>query len=773
MADVSKIKLPNGTTYDIKDAVARAKFPVAVIDGGTGKTSALEGFWNLENRGHTTNANDALSVGLYDTNTSTQNLPALAYSQNNGCGVLIVYVSYASTHNNSSNWIWQMWLNTTTSDLYIRKKINTNAWSTWTTQIDLIQTNKYFEGNNPSYGLDMHNSDIVNVNGIYTADYASEPSEGINFQYNATTYDSLWAKGGKLYFTPLRPLNQKTGPQGDLEFYTQGWYGNGTTDVAMRSLVAYTRANRLAFLPADQVIIEETTDGGQTWTSGDYTDANKKSLFATRGANIKIPLLNGEKSTNCGVRITITGMKYNVPDDTLETEKYNYWNAEYLKSSERYCNLREMWFWLSSNNDAIRCQVYRATGAKPNNWIECFNTDFGMTGWSGSDWIRFNGNWTFGGGTTQASNFWNWRIIFWSRMLDGKDTFNSNTQQSIAGINGYGDNVWTTPNGLMKEDHLYTWDANMVATFPSRVQAASFKGVGTELTALNGSNISSGTVPTARLPTASQSAAGIISAQDKIKLDGIDAGANKITTDSSISSGSTSTNVPTSAAVASFVESKGYILSTQKGVANGLAELDENGKVPSSQLPSYVDEVLEFSNRDNFPLTGKSGIIYIDTNTNLTYRWGGSDYIEISPSLALGTTSSTAFRGDYGNTAYSHATDSNRLTTAKTTGLYKIAATAQGHIASATAVTKADITALGVPASDTTYTFDGTYNASTNKAATVSTVTTAINALGAAATKGVTDNTTAKAPSSSDTNLITGRTLYYAIASTADINALF
>ena len=379
-------------------------------------------------------------------------------------------------------------------------------------------------------------------------------------------------------------------------------------------------------------------------------------------------------------------MKYNGPEGTLETEKYNYWNTEYVKSPERYCNLREMWFWMSANNDTVRCQVYRATGAKPDNWQVCFNTDFGMTGWSGSDWIRFNGNWVFGGGISQTGNFWNWRIIFWSRMADGKDAFNSNTQQTINGINGYGDNVWTTPNGLMKEDHLYTWDVNMNAAFPARVQAASFKGVGTELTALNGSNITSGTVSAAHLPAASQSAAGIMSAQDKIKLDGIDADANKITTDSSISSGSTSTNVPTSAAVASFVESKGYILSTQKGVANGLAELDENGKVPSSQLPSYVDEVLEFSNRDDFPLTGKSGIIYIDTNTNLTYRWGGSDYIEISPSLALGTTSSTAFRGDYGNTAYSHATDSNRLTTAKTTGLYKIATTAQGHIASATAV---------------------------------------------------------------------------------------
>ena len=97
--------------------------------------------------------------------------------------------------------------------------------------------------------------------------------------------------------------------------------------------------------------------------------------------------------------------------------------------------------------------------------------------------------------------------------------------------------------------------------------------------------------------------------------------------------------------------------------------------------------------------------------------------------LVLGVTSSTAYRGDYGNTSYSHATDSARLTTAKAAGLYKVAITQEGHVASVTAVAKSDITALGIPASDTTYSFDGTYSASTNKAATVSTVTNAITPL--------------------------------------------
>lgn len=85
-----------------------------------------------------------------------------------------------------------------------------------------------------------------------------------------------------------------------------------------------------------------------------------------------------------------------------------------------------------------------------------------------------------------------------------------------------------------------------------------------------------------------------------------------------------------------------------KGKANGLASLDDSGKVPSTQLPSYVDDVLEFTRLDQLPKPGESGKIYVVTSTNLQYRWSGSDYVEVSKSLALGETSSTAYPGDKG-----------------------------------------------------------------------------------------------------------------------------
>ena len=165
------------------------------------------------------------------------------------------------------------------------------------------------------------------------------------------------------------------------------------------------------------------------------------------------------------------------------------------------------------------------------------------------------------------------------------------------------------------------------------------------------------------------------------------------------------------------------------GAANGVAELDASGKVPSSQLPSFVDDVIEgYLNaidgkfyRDSTYTTeipGEAGKIYVTLDTNVTYRWSGSVFTEISASLTLGETSSTAYRGDRGKTAYDHANDASRLTSAQTSGLYKVAVTAEGHIASVTAVTKSDITALDIPGQDTTYDAMSTEEAQTGTSTT-------------------------------------------------------
>ena len=97
-----------------------------------------------------------------------------------------------------------------------------------------------------------------------------------------------------------------------------------------------------------------------------------------------------------------------------------------------------------------------------------------------------------------------------------------------------------------------------------------------------------------------------------------------------------------------FQPAGSYVLASEKGSAGGVATLDANGLVPSSQLPSYVDDVIEAANFAALPAEGEGGKIYVTLDDNKTYRWGGSAYAEISASVALGETSGTAYEGSKG-----------------------------------------------------------------------------------------------------------------------------
>lgn len=99
----------------------------------------------------------------------------------------------------------------------------------------------------------------------------------------------------------------------------------------------------------------------------------------------------------------------------------------------------------------------------------------------------------------------------------------------------------------------------------------------------------------------------------------------------------------------------GALAESEKGSANGVAPLGSDSKIAATYLPSYVDDVIEVTSYAVLPGTGETGKIYVTLATNKTYRWSGSAYVEISASLALGETSSTAYRGDLGKTAYNHS----------------------------------------------------------------------------------------------------------------------
>lgn len=138
------------------------------------------------------------------------------------------------------------------------------------------------------------------------------------------------------------------------------------------------------------------------------------------------------------------------------------------------------------------------------------------------------------------------------------------------------------------------------------------------------------------------------------------AGLSNVTVDAALSG--TSANPVQNKAVYNALSEK--MAASLKGTAGGVAELDATGKVPAAQLPSYVDDVIEsYLSGSKFyeeaacttEISGESGKIYVDMTSNKTYRWSGTAFVEISASLVLGETSSTAYRGDRGKIAYEHS----------------------------------------------------------------------------------------------------------------------
>lgn len=125
--------------------------------------------------------------------------------------------------------------------------------------------------------------------------------------------------------------------------------------------------------------------------------------------------------------------------------------------------------------------------------------------------------------------------------------------------------------------------------------------------------------------------------------------------------------------------------SANKGNANGYASLDSTGKVPSAQLPPYVDDVLDYVNLAGFPGTGETGKIYIATDTNKIYRWTGAVYTEVSAPNA-GTVTSVAFTSGNGlTTSGGPITSNGTITIGATTDNLRINSLGVGMAASTTA----------------------------------------------------------------------------------------
>lgn len=244
--------------------------------------------------------------------------------------------------------------------------------------------------------------------------------------------------------------NADNGVACNTQLFTEpDWYDN--TTITTMPLVNMTSSDKLIMLPLDNIIVEKSVDGGETWTAyGDDSTSlqkAKRSLFTgTNDQGMQLPKIDGKNSPLCMVRVTITGMTYNVPEGTAETERYNYWNKDYIKASYRYCSINNLWFWIIAADNRIQVKVEGATGAAPDNWTEFGNIP-NASGWSGAAQVRINPERTFGGGTAQTSNYWNWRITFREVGRNGETdgtNFNASTyNMNIISIKGFGKSIWT------------------------------------------------------------------------------------------------------------------------------------------------------------------------------------------------------------------------------------------------------------------------------------------------------------------------------------------
>ncbi len=291
--------------------------------------------------------------------------------------------------------------------------------------------------------------------------------------------------------------------------YGSGRNTQGSVPPIYSGAISGSLENKTIFMPADAIVIEKTTDGGKTWVDAGIAAQMKRELFLGRNSSAVSP---GAPSLSNKIRITVNPI-------------------------DRYSNALMLYLWVSTSGHSVAVDIeYSTIGAKTT--FKTYRTNVPVAGWSGPNCIGLPG-YTFGGGSSQTSNTYAYRITFYYTKVNSKL---ASSNATIGDIRIYGNTNWSDPNYMFSNGHLYSWDVDQNAIFPKKVTASSFSGEAGSLTNLNASNISQGTVAYGRLPigtsantvasgnhthsVATTSANGFMSSSDKSKLDGIATNAN-------------------------------------------------------------------------------------------------------------------------------------------------------------------------------------------------------------------------------------------------------
>lgn len=221
-------------------------------------------------------------------------------------------------------------------------------------------------------------------------------------------------------------------------------------DPVSQAMILDHSANKTFGLPASQITIEYSTDGGSTWQDYGATDTQKKNLFSeTRVTNFYLGKNTTGKTatTNHRLRVTIA------------------------HNSERYVELSAVYVWLNISGNTIYMNMEESTNGSPNSFTTVFSGQL-VKGWAGAD-IRYFSPVRFGS-PSQSGNANKIRLTFYQTAVN-----TSYGVSYVQDIRFYGNSVWKKANNMMATNHMYSWDSDMNVTFPAQVTATTFNGTAT------------------------------------------------------------------------------------------------------------------------------------------------------------------------------------------------------------------------------------------------------------------------------------------------------
>lgn len=262
-------------------------------------------------------------------------------------------------------------------------------------------------------------------------------------------------------------------------------------------------ANKFQFALPAGITIQYSRDGGNTWIDYGTTDEHKVRLVSNIGDTFYIGGRSSNTTINDQLRIILNATNMGV-----------------------YTSLQKLLINISTNW-ATGSKVLVERAMKGSTTTYTTMGTYSLSGWSG--WNSIPIAYAFGGGANQTGNIDNLRLTFSITGVNSDTTKNS--ALSVIDIIAIGMTNWTNPSTMARTGHLYSFDYQQNATFPKNVKATSFSGEGTNLTALNAGNISSGTLSADRLATSGVTAGSYGPTANVIGSDGATISVPQITVD--------------------------------------------------------------------------------------------------------------------------------------------------------------------------------------------------------------------------------------------------